>query len=204
MGNRLTRIYTRTGDDGTTGLGDGTRVGKDDLRINAYGTVDELNSHLGALRASEDLDPEMAGCVAELQQTLFDLGSELCIPGYTVIDQTAVDWLEVWLDHWNERLPPLKDFVLPGGSQSAATCHLARTVCRRAERLMVRLARAEQVSPVSLAYVNRLSDLLFVLARVLARRAGQEVLWVKNRERPLPHCVPSDNVQESPSVKVRN
>jgi cob(I)alamin adenosyltransferase len=166
--------------------------------------VDELNSCLGALQTSGDLDPEVAGCVAEIQQTLFDLGSELCIPGYMVIEQTAVDWLEVWLDYWNEQLPPLKDFVLPGGCHSAATCHLARTVCRRAERLMVRLARAEQVSPVSLAYVNRLSDLLFVVARVLARRGGEEVLWVKDRVRPVPHCVPSDNVQESPSVKVRN
>lgn len=194
MGNRLTRIYTRTGDDGTTGLGDGTRVAKDDLRIEAYGTVDELNSHLGAVAACPDLDPEIGGCVAEIQQTLFDLGSELCIPGYSVIEPTAVDWLEAWLDHWNERLPPLKDFVLPGGSVSASACHLARTVCRRAERLMVTLARSEQVNPVSLAYVNRLSDLLFVLARVLARGAGREVLWLKERVRPLPRCAPSDNM----------
>ena len=186
MGNRLTRIYTRTGDDGTTGLGDGTRVPKDDLRIDAYGTLDELNSQLGALLASVCCDDPVRSCLEEIQQTLFDLGSELCIPGYRVIEQPVIDWLEAWLDHWNEQLPPLKDFILPGGSSTAAACHLARTVCRRAERLMVRLARIEPLNPLSLAYINRLSDLLFVVARVLARQAGTEVLWQKQRTKPLP------------------
>ncbi len=187
MGNRLTRIYTRTGDDGTTGLGDGSRVPKDDLRIEAYGTLDELNCQIGALLASSDgADDPVRSCLGEIQQTLFDLGSELCIPGYRVIEQAAVDWLEVWLDHWNEKLPPLKDFVLPGGSAAAACCHLARTVCRRAERLMVRLDHTAPLNAASLAYVNRLSDLLFVMARVLARQTGAEVLWQKQRTKPLP------------------
>lgn len=186
MGHRLTRIYTRTGDDGTTGLGDGTRVPKDDLRIEVYGTVDELNSQIGALLAADVTDEPIKACLAEIQQTLFDLGSELCIPGYIVIGQSAIDWLETWLDHCNEELPPLKDFILPGGSQAAAACHLARTVCRRAERLMVALARSDRVNPPSLAYINRLSDLLFVFARRLARQSGTEVLWIKQRVKPLP------------------
>lgn len=186
MGNRLTRIYTRTGDDGTTGLGDGSRVPKDDLRIEAYGTLDELNSHCGALLAAGCTDEDIGACLSEIQQTLFDLGSELCIPGYRVIETSAVDWLETWLDHWNEELPPLKDFILPGGNAAAAACHLARTVCRRAERLIVRLSRAEDVNPAALAYINRLSDLLFVIARVLARRSGAEILWQKERTRPAP------------------
>ena len=185
MGHRLTRIYTRTGDDGSTGLGDGTRVPKDALRIQAYGTVDELNSQLGALLALEC--PEtIALPLGEVQQALFDLGSELCIPGYRVIDADATAWLEVWLDHWNAELPPLKDFILPGGSSAAAACHLARTICRRAERLMVGLMATEDVNPQALAYINRLSDFLFVAARVLARQAGAEVLWAKSRQRPMP------------------
>lgn len=186
MGHRLTRIYTRTGDDGTTGLGDGTRVTKDDLRIESYGTVDELNSQIGVLLASGCSDDQVVACLAEIQQTLFDVGSELCIPGHRVIEQAAVDWLETWLDHWNVQLPPLKDFILPAGNRVSAAGHLARTVCRRAERLMVRLARSEGVNPVSLAYINRLSDLLFVLARMLARPAGTETLWRKQRTRPVP------------------
>jgi cob(I)alamin adenosyltransferase len=185
MGNRLTRIYTRTGDDGTTGLGDGQRVPKDDLRIEAYGTLDELNSHIGTLIACGCGD-DIAACLSEIQQTLFDIGGELCIPGHTVLEGDQAAWLESWLDHWNDALPPLKDFVLPGGNKPAALCHVARTVCRRAERLMVRLARSEQVNPFSLAYANRLSDLLFVVARLLARRDGGEVLWQRDRERPVP------------------
>jgi len=186
MGNRLTRIYTRTGDDGTTGLGDGTRIAKDHLRIEAYGTLDELNSQLGALLACGCPSP-VAECLAEIQQSLFDIGGELCIPGHSVITADAAAWLETWLDHWNDALPPLQDFVLPGGNAAAAACHLARTVCRRAERLMVRLGHTERVNPFSLTYVNRLSDLLFVVARILARQAGgDEVLWRKDRTRPLP------------------
>lgn len=186
MGHRLTRIYTRTGDDGTTGLGDGTRVPKDELRIEACGTLDELNSHLGALLAGDCYDTLARQCLAEIQQSLFDLGSELCIPGLHVIEPPAVEWLEIWLDHWNDELPPLKDFVLPGGNPASAACHLARTVCRRAERLVVRLARSETVNPWSLAYINRLSDLLFVMARMLARRNTAEMLWQKARVKPLP------------------
>jgi cob(I)alamin adenosyltransferase len=121
-----------------------------------------------------------------VQQSLFDIGGELCIPGHTVIAREAVVWLETWLDHWNDALPPLKDFVLPGGNPATAVCHLARTVCRRAERLMVRLAHTEHVNPFSLAYINRLSDLLFVVARVLAQQAGDEILWRKDRVRPWP------------------
>lgn len=185
MGNRLTRIYTRTGDDGTTGLGDGQRVPKDDLRIEAYGTLDELNSHVGALIAC-GCGEDITACLSEIQQTLFDIGGELCIPGHTVLAADQAAWLESWLDHWNDTLPPLKDFVLPGGNTPAALCHVARTVCRRAERLMVGLARSEPVNPFSLAYANRLSDLLFVVARLLARRDGGEVLWQRSRERPVP------------------
>jgi len=185
MGNRLTRIYTRTGDDGSTGLGDGTRVAKDALRIQAYGTVDELNSQLGVLLAL-GCPEDIAACLGEIQHALFDLGSELCIPGYRVLGPDATDWLENWLDHWNAELPPLKDFILPGGSPPAAACHVARTVCRRAERLMVSLMAVEEINPAGLAYINRLSDFLFVMARLLARRAGAEVLWSKERQRPLP------------------
>ena len=185
MGNRLTRIYTRTGDDGSTGLGDGTRVPKDSLRIQTYGTIDELNSQLGVLLAT-DCTLDVAACVAEIQQTLFDLGSELCIPGYRVIGPDAAEWLETWLDHWNAELPPLKDFILPGGNAAAAACHVARTICRRAERLLVSLMAVEDVNSDAIAYVNRLSDFLFVAARLLARQSGTEVLWTKERQRPRP------------------
>jgi cob(I)alamin adenosyltransferase len=185
MGHRLSKIYTRTGDSGSTGLGDGTRVAKAALRIQAYGTVDELNSQLGMLLAL-DCPDDIAACLGEVQHTLFDLGSELCIPGYRVLGPDSATWLETWLDHWNAELPPLKDFILPGGSPPAAACHVARTICRRAERLMVGLMVSEEVNPDGLAYINRLSDFLFVMSRVLARRAGAEVLWTKERQRPLP------------------
>ena len=182
MGNRLSKIYTRTGDDGTTGLGDGARVPKDGARVAAYGTTDELNSVLGMLLA-EDVPDAVRGVLNEVQHHLFDLGGELCIPGHQAIAETHVEWLERTLDHFNEELPALKDFILPGGSRAAATCHLARTVCRRAERLVVTLTHLEtEVPPFSMRYLNRLSDLLFVLARVLARAdGGTEVLWQKDR-----------------------
>lgn len=183
MGNRLSKIYTRTGDDGTTGLGDGSRVEKDDARVEAYGTVDELNSAVGFTLASA-LQPDIRLCLVRVQHELFDLGGELCIPGTTLIPDGYVDQLEQDLDRFNEHLPPLKDFILPGGSESAARCHLARTIARRAERRVISLAKTQAVNEVSVRYLNRLSDLLFVLARVLARTdGGSEVLWVHGDKR---------------------
>ena len=183
MGNRLSKIYTRTGDDGTTGLGDGSRVEKDSLRVETFGTVDELNSIIGLVLASR-VNDAVRDCLTRTQHELFDLGGELCMPGHILISETCVDQLETELDRFNEDLPPLKDFILPGGSESAARCHLARTVCRRAERLMVSLAKIEDINEVSLRYLNRLSDLLFVIARVLARaNGGSEVLWVHGDKR---------------------
>ncbi|MET0581558.1 MAG: cob(I)yrinic acid a,c-diamide adenosyltransferase [Pseudoxanthomonas sp.] len=181
MGNRLSKIYTRTGDDGTTGLGDGTRVGKDSARVNAYGTVDEANSSIGVVLAAQVPD-DIRNLLTTVQHQLFDLGGELCIPGHAAISGEDVDALERQLDQYNEALPPLKDFILPAGGEAAARCHLARTIVRRAERETVTLARHDAVRPEAIRYLNRLSDLLFVLARVLARADGQgEVLW--NHER---------------------
>jgi cob(I)alamin adenosyltransferase len=182
MGNRLSKIYTRTGDDGTTGLGDGSRVPKDSPRVEAYGTVDELNSVVGLLLAVPGLPEEVTGCLTEVQHELFDMGGELCIPGHRMIRDEQVTRLEQELDRFNEALPPLKEFILPGGGPAAAACHLARTVARRAERRAWTLARAESVNPELLKYLNRLSDLLFVVARVLARHErGAEVLWKHKR-----------------------
>lgn len=183
MGNRLSKIYTRTGDKGTTGLGDGLRVDKDSLRVEAFGTIDELNCVVGLVLAA-DLDDKVRTCLTRTQHELFDLGGELCMPGYTLIPPGFIDQMEADLDDFNADLPPLKDFILPGGSESAARCHLARTVCRRAERLMVSLSKVEDLNEASLRYINRLSDLLFVLARVLARaNGGQEVIWVHGDKR---------------------
>lgn len=177
MGNRLSKIYTRTGDDGSTGLGDGSRVGKDSLRVNAYGTVDELNSAIGIVLAC-DLPAEMATTLTAIQHELFDLGGELCIPGMALVDASDIDRLETTLDRYNDDLPALKDFILPGGGMAAAQMHLARTICRRAERETIALSRSEEVRPEAIRYLNRLSDLLFVLARVAARASGHgEVLW---------------------------
>jgi cob(I)alamin adenosyltransferase len=181
MGNRLSKIYTRTGDDGSTGLGDGTRVGKDSARVTAYGTVDEANSSIGVVLAAQVPD-DIRKLLTTVQHQLFDLGGELCIPGHAAINAEDVDALEHQLDQYNEALPPLKDFILPAGGEAAARCHLARTIVRRAERETVTLARHDAVRPEAIRYLNRLSDLLFVLARVLARADGQgEVLW--NHER---------------------
>jgi len=181
VGHRLSKIYTRTGDQGSTGLGDGTRVEKDNIRVEAYGSVDELNSVIGVL-LSNDMSEPIHRKLEEIQHDLFDLGGELCIPGHSMIKSGQVDALESYLDELNEDLPPLKDFILPGGGPGAAACHLARSVCRRAERNVVTLARSETVSAESLAYLNRLSDLLFVMARVLARaEGGSEVLWDRKR-----------------------
>ena len=146
MGNRLSKIYTRTGDDGTTGLGDGTRVAKDSARVNAYGTVDEANSTIGLLLAAE-LPDGVRELLTRIQHQLFDLGGELCIPGHAAVFDADVDALEARLDHYNDDLPPLKDFILPGGGEAAARCHVARTVVRRAERAAVALARGEEVRP---------------------------------------------------------
>jgi cob(I)alamin adenosyltransferase len=191
MGNRLSKIYTKTGDDGTTGLGDGTRVAKDSARVAAYGTVDELNSTIGVVLAQADLektDLEVNVAVREalvqIQHDLFDLGGELCIPGMEMIHDADIDRLETTLDGFNADLPALKDFILPGGGMAAASCHIARTVCRRAEREVVSLSRIEQVRPEAIRYLNRLSDLLFVIARVLARASGHgEVLWQHERRK---------------------
>ena len=184
MGNRLSKIYTRTGDDGTTGLGDGSRVPKDSLRVEAYGTVDELNSAIGVLLATPEVPPAVAACLTEVQHELFDLGGELCLPGHHIITAGHVTRLEESLDEFNDALPPLKEFILPGGGPAAAACHLARAIERRAERRVWTLAKAESVSPEVAKYLNRLSDLLFVLARVLARHErGVEVLWRHDRGR---------------------
>jgi cob(I)alamin adenosyltransferase len=189
MGNRLSKIYTRTGDDGTTGLGDGTRVAKDSARVAAYGTVDEANSAIGLVLASHVPTAPLPGDIRELlttvQHQLFDLGGELCIPGHAAIFDADIDALERALDAHNAPLPPLKDFILPGGGDAAARCHLARTIVRRAERETVTLARHDAVRPEAIRYLNRLSDLLFVLARVLARASGEgEVLWKHDRRKP--------------------
>jgi cob(I)alamin adenosyltransferase len=181
MGNRLSKIYTRTGDDGSTGLGDGARVSKDSARVCAYGTVDETNSAIGVVLACE-LPEDVRAVLVGVQHQLFDLGGELCIPGHKAIFDADIDRLEQQLDRFNADLPPLKDFILPGGGQAAAQAHLARTICRRAEREVVTLSRHDSVRPEAVRYLNRLSDLLFVLARVLARASGHgEVLW--NHER---------------------
>ena len=182
MGKRLSKIYTRTGDDGTTGLGDGSRVAKDSLRVDAYGTVDEANSAIGAILSFESVPNNIRKMLTEIQHDMFELGGELCIPGHTAITDDFISRLETELDVLNEDLPALKEFVLPGGGQAAAACHLARTIVRRAERVSTTLAGSESVRPEVLRYLNRLSDLLFVVARVLSRaESGQEVLW--NRER---------------------
>ena len=185
MGNRLSKIYTKTGDDGTTGLGDGTRVAKDSARVAAYGTVDELNSAIGMVLAQE-IPATIRETLTQVQHELFDLGGELCIPGMVMINEADVERLERSLDSFNEDLPPLKDFILPGGGIAAACAHVARTVCRRAEREVVTLSRQEPVRPEAIRFLNRLSDLMFVLARVLARASGHgEVLWQHER-RPKP------------------
>ncbi|MEO8011196.1 MAG: cob(I)yrinic acid a,c-diamide adenosyltransferase [Dokdonella sp.] len=183
MGNRLSKIYTRTGDDGTTGLGDGTRVAKDSARVAAYGTVDELNSALGVVLACEIAD-DIRTVLTRVQHELFNLGGELCVPGMALVQAAEITRLETELDGFNENLPALKEFILPGGGLAAAHCHLARTICRRAERDVISLAHGESVRTEATQYLNRLSDLLFVLARVLARASEHgEVLWQHERVR---------------------
>jgi cob(I)alamin adenosyltransferase len=179
MGNRLSKIATRTGDDGTTGLGDGRRVSKDDARIEAIGDVDELNSSIGVLLC-EPMPSDVRTALTQIQNDLFDLGGELSIPGHSMIAESHLAQLDAWLEEYNGTLPALKEFILPGGSRAAALAHVARTVCRRAERAIVALGRAETagVNEAPRRYVNRLSDLLFVLARVLNRAdGGSDTLW---------------------------
>lgn len=187
MSNRLTKITTRTGDDGSTGLGDGSRTRKNSPRVVAIGDVDELNSMLGLL-ATEDLPPEVRPVLMAIQHDLFDLGGELSIPGFEKIKAGRVALLEAWLARFNADLPVLAEFILPGGSRPAAQAHVARTVCRRAERGIIALASLEFVRPLCQQYLNRLSDLLFVLARVLNRASGgEDVLWEKERpDEPAP------------------
>jgi cob(I)alamin adenosyltransferase len=186
MANRLSKIVTRTGDGGTTGLGDGTRVSKESARIAAIGDVDELNSTLGVLR-TEALPADIDALLAAVQHDLFDLGGELSIPGYTAVTDAHVARLEALVERHNADLPPLRDFILPGGSRAAAQAHVCRTACRRAERSVVHLAAAEAVGDGARRYLNRLSDLFFVLARVLNRAAGApDVLWQKDRAAGAP------------------
>lgn len=180
MSNRLTRIYTRRGDTGTTSLANGQRIPKYHPRIEALGDVDELNSLLGLLLTQLDTEDPLASLLQRIQNDLFDIGGEVAVadPEYSVITQEVVLWLELRLDELNEPLPPLKEFILPGGNPAAAQAHFCRCVCRRAERRLTELAGAESVNPQSVAYLNRLSDLLFVCARHLSRRnGGQEILW---------------------------
>ena len=183
MGNRLSKIYTRTGDDGTTGLGDGSRIEKDHIRMQAIGSIDEVNSLIGLMIAEMDETDELRSLFTEIQHDLFDLGGELCIPGYQLINESRVSDIEAKLDELNEELPPLKNFILPGGNKAAGFCHMARSVCRRAERDMVTLARDTEVNAAGKKFINRLSDLLFVCARILARRNnGEEILWSRDRK----------------------
>ncbi|MGJ8620706.1 MAG: cob(I)yrinic acid a,c-diamide adenosyltransferase [Methylophilaceae bacterium] len=177
MGNRLSKIYTRTGDDGTTGLGNGSRIGKNSLRVQAMGDVDELNAVIGLL-LTEPVSAAVRTCLTAVQHDLFDLGAEICMPNHAMVKPERIKALETDLDAFNETLSPLKEFILPGGCRAAALCHLARTVCRRAERTMHALNETEASTETSLQYINRLSDLLFVLCRTLNKEDGQpDVLW---------------------------
>ncbi len=184
MGNRLSRITTSTGDDGTTGLADGSRTGKSSGRIHAVGDIDELNSGIGIVLVCE-LPAEVGEDLLSIQHILFDIGGELSMPGHDFVDEDDIKYLENRLQAYNSRLPPLKEFILPGGTEAAAFCHLARTICRRAERRMIALSEDEaNINALTLVYLNRLSDLLFVIARVLARQnGGEEVYWEKDRRR---------------------
>ncbi|MEO7031209.1 MAG: cob(I)yrinic acid a,c-diamide adenosyltransferase [Herbaspirillum sp.] len=183
MGNRLSKITTRTGDDGSTGLGDGSRIGKDSARIDAIGNVDELNSQLGVLLC-EELPPALREELISIQHDLFDLGGELCIPGFTLVTDAQLERLDALLKKYNADLPYLKEFILPGGSRAAALAHVCRTVCRRAERSIVVLDKQEAIAANPRRYTNRLSDLLFVLSRVLNIYAAIDTpLWKKDRQR---------------------
>jgi cob(I)alamin adenosyltransferase len=182
MGKRLSKIITRTGDNGTTGLSDGSRVAKNDVRIEAMGDIDELNSLLGVLLTHDIPEPSRA-YLSRVQHELFDLGGELSLPGHTLIKADAIQHLEKNTELLNASLPPLKEFILPGGTPAAAACHVARTVCRRAERRVVSLMQHTEINEYLQIYLNRLSDLLFVIARILARGDGREELqWQHDRK----------------------
>ena len=183
MGHRLTKIATRTGDAGKTGLGDGTRVAKDAARIQALGDIDELNSAIGVVLA-EKVPAKLRAELSQVQHDLFDLGGEVCIPGHSMMTQAHVMRLEALLDAYNKNLPALKEFILPGGTRAAAAAHLARAVCRRAERSLVALGRREAVGERARQYLNRLSDLLFVLGRALNRAGRGDVQWRHERKKP--------------------
>ena len=185
MGNRLSRIYTRTGDDGTTGLADGSRLPKDSPRVASMGDLDELNANLGVVLA-HPLPEIIRETLVDAQHALFDIGAELAMPGASIIDDARVEALEDALDTLNADLPPLREFILPGGGAGAGAAHVARAVCRRAERTLVALARGEPVNESSRRYVNRLSDYLFVAARILARACSGEVYWKHERSRGSP------------------
>jgi cob(I)alamin adenosyltransferase len=187
----LSRIYTKTGDAGDTGLGDGSRVPKDHPRVTAYGSVDELNALLGVFFVHIQADMTIAELIVSVQNDLFDVGADLCLPekegdNALRVGGEQAERLEKAIDHFNERLQPLKSFILPGGTTSAAWCHLARTVCRRAERDVVALAHVEKVNPQVIVYLNRLSDLLFVLARVCNNDGRDDVLWVPGQSQQGP------------------
>lgn len=178
MGNRLTKIYTRTGDAGETGMADGSRIAKDDLLIHVQGDVDELNSLLGVL--ASHLRDNQLDAILEIQHILFDVGGEISL-GQAIVKQTSVDNLEQQVDSFNEKIEPLKEFILPGGNEAGALCHLARTVCRRVERNLVSLSRERDLNSISLSYINRLSDFLFVFSRVLNDK--EEIYWQSDRMR---------------------
>ena len=183
MGNRLSKIATRTGDNGSTGLGDGSRTEKDSARIHSLGDVDELNSFVGLLLC-EDMPADLREELVSIQHDLFDLGGELCIPGYQMITDDHVERLDALLEKYNATLPALQEFILPAGSRAASVAHVCRTICRRAERSIVSLGRSEKINEHPRQYVNRLSDLMFVLSRVLNRHAGgTDVLWQHERKR---------------------
>lgn len=182
MGHRLSKIATRTGDGGETGLGDGTRVSKSSARIHALGDVDELNSAIGVL-ICEPMPAELSALLTDIQHDLFDLGGELAIPGYHLIKSEQVLRLDEALEKLNAELHPLKEFILPGGTRAAALAHQARTICRRAERAVIGAAGEGKVSDASRQYLNRLSDLLFVLGRTFNRLDGRgDVLWQRGRK----------------------
>ncbi|MFW2439130.1 MAG: cob(I)yrinic acid a,c-diamide adenosyltransferase [Arenicellales bacterium] len=184
MGYRLSKIYTRTGDDGTTGISDGSRIDKDSLRISAIGSIDELNSLLGLI-VCEEIDQDSHDLLTEIQHHLFDMGGELSMPDQKIMQPESITWLEQQLDRMNQELDPLEDFILPGGCRAAAISHVARSVCRRAERDVVSLSRSDEVSTVVSGYLNRLSDLLFVMARFINKASGQpDVLWQHSKKKP--------------------
>ena len=184
MSYRLSKIVTRTGDDGSTQLGPGERISKDDIAIEALGTLDELNSAIGIVLAYQPKNKEIIDCLTDVQHDLFTIGGELCPPHRRAITEEKISRLDEILTHWNDSLPPLKEFILPGGNHLSASCHLARTICRRAERCLVALNKKNKINPDSLRYINRLSDLLFIAARILAKETDSaEPMWENKKEK---------------------